>query len=77
VGNPPAGGAGRPARALSALSQGDFEAAYRHAIIITRPGELTDHVPHALWMTKFHASFAGDLPAGQAASWPTPRSAGA
>jgi DNA-binding CsgD family transcriptional regulator len=39
------------ARTLSALASGDFEAAYQHAITITRPGELADHVPHALWMT--------------------------
>ena len=36
---------------LSALSHGDFEAAYQHATTITRPGELADHVPHALWLT--------------------------
>jgi hypothetical protein len=39
------------ARTLSALTSGDFEAAYQHATTITRPGELADHVPHALWMT--------------------------
>jgi DNA-binding CsgD family transcriptional regulator len=39
------------ARTLSALSGGDFETAYQHATTITRPGELADHVPHALWMT--------------------------
>ena len=39
------------ARTLSALTQGDFETAYQHAAAITRPGELADHVPHALWMT--------------------------
>ena len=39
------------ARALSALTKGDFEAAYQAAVTITRPGELAGHVPHALWMT--------------------------
>jgi DNA-binding CsgD family transcriptional regulator len=39
------------ARTLAALTRGDFEAAYQHAITITRPGELADHVPHALWLT--------------------------
>jgi DNA-binding CsgD family transcriptional regulator len=39
------------ARMLSALTHGDFEAAYQHATTITRPGELADHVPHALWLT--------------------------
>ena len=36
---------------LSALTHGDFEAAYQHATTITLPGELADHVPHALWLT--------------------------
>jgi DNA-binding CsgD family transcriptional regulator len=36
---------------LSALSHGDFETAYQYAITITRPGELADHGPHALWLT--------------------------
>jgi DNA-binding CsgD family transcriptional regulator len=39
------------ARMLSALSHGEFEAGYQHATAITRPGELGDHVPHALWLT--------------------------
>ena len=39
------------ARTLSALTRGDFEAAYQSATTITRPGELADHVPHALRMT--------------------------
>ena len=39
------------ARALSALTRGDFEAAYQAVTTITRPGELADHVPHALWVT--------------------------
>jgi hypothetical protein len=39
------------ARMLSALSHGEFEAAYQYAITITRPGELADHEPHALWLT--------------------------
>ena len=39
------------ARTLSALTRGDFEAAYQSATTITPPGELADHVPHALWLT--------------------------
>jgi DNA-binding CsgD family transcriptional regulator len=39
------------ARTLAALTRGDFEAAYQHASAITRPGQLADHVPHALWLT--------------------------
>jgi DNA-binding CsgD family transcriptional regulator len=39
------------ARMLSALTHGDFEAAYQHAITITPAGALADHVPHALWLT--------------------------
>jgi DNA-binding CsgD family transcriptional regulator len=39
------------ARTLSALTRGDFEAAYQSATVITPAGELADHVPHALWMT--------------------------
>ena len=39
------------ARTLSALGQGDFEAAYQHATTITAPGELAHQVPHALWLT--------------------------
>jgi DNA-binding CsgD family transcriptional regulator len=39
------------ARTLSALGRGDFEDAYQSVITITPPGELADHVPHALWMT--------------------------
>ncbi|MFD0152880.1 AAA family ATPase [Streptomyces sp. NPDC055721] len=37
------------ARTLSALGQGDFETAYREATLITRPGTLARHAPHALW----------------------------
>jgi DNA-binding CsgD family transcriptional regulator len=39
------------ARTLAALTRGDFEAAYQHASTITPPGQLADHVPHALWLT--------------------------
>ncbi len=39
------------ARTLSALTRGDFEAAYQSATTITPPGELADHVPHGLWLT--------------------------
>jgi DNA-binding CsgD family transcriptional regulator len=39
------------AQTLAALTRGDFEAAYQSAITITQPGELADHVPHALWLT--------------------------
>lgn len=39
------------ARTLAALGGGDFEAAYQRAAAITEPGELADHVPHALWLT--------------------------
>jgi DNA-binding CsgD family transcriptional regulator len=39
------------ARTLSALTRGDFEAAYQAATTITPAGELADHVPHALWLT--------------------------
>lgn len=38
------------ARALAALSQGDFEDAYRHAAAISPPGVLAPFVPHALWV---------------------------
>ncbi|MEE1805420.1 AAA family ATPase [Streptomyces sp. BE133] len=37
------------ARTLSALGQGDFETAYQEAILITPPGTLARHAPHALW----------------------------
>jgi ATP/maltotriose-dependent transcriptional regulator MalT len=39
------------ARTLSALTRGDFEAAYQSATTITPAGQLADHVPHALWLT--------------------------
>jgi DNA-binding CsgD family transcriptional regulator len=39
------------ARALAALGRGDFEAAYQAATAVTEPGQLADHVPHALWLT--------------------------
>ena len=38
------------ARALAALSKGDFEDAYRHAAAISPPGVLAPFVPHALWV---------------------------
>lgn len=37
------------ARTLSALGQGDFETAYQEATLITPPGTLAPHAPHALW----------------------------
>ena len=60
------------ARTLSALSRGDFEAAYQHATTITRPGDLADHVPHALWMTLdlTEAAVRTGRPAEAAAMWP-------
>lgn len=36
--------------ALAALGSGDFEAAYRHASLISPAGELASHVGHALWL---------------------------
>ncbi len=38
------------ARGLAALGRGDFEDAYYHAGIISPPGTLAAHVPHALWV---------------------------
>jgi DNA-binding CsgD family transcriptional regulator len=38
------------ARALAALSKGDFEDAYRHAVAISPAGVLAPFVPHALWV---------------------------
>ncbi|QDQ15191.1 helix-turn-helix transcriptional regulator [Streptomyces spectabilis] len=38
------------AKALAALGQGRFEDAYRHASAISRAGELTSHVPTALFV---------------------------
>jgi hypothetical protein len=37
-------------RALDALSRGDFDEAHRCASAISPPGQLTSHVPHALWL---------------------------
>jgi DNA-binding CsgD family transcriptional regulator len=37
-------------RAIDALSRGDFESAYQNATMISPAGELTSHVPHALWL---------------------------
>ncbi|MFC0548751.1 AAA family ATPase [Kutzneria chonburiensis] len=37
------------ARALAAIGQGDFEAAYRHVTVMNPAGTLASHVPHALW----------------------------
>ncbi|MFC0437412.1 LuxR family transcriptional regulator [Kutzneria buriramensis] len=36
-------------RGLSAIGQGDFEAAYQQIIVFNPPGTLASHVPHALW----------------------------
>ena len=37
-------------RALAALGQGDYEAAYRYASFVSAAGVLESHVPHALWL---------------------------
>jgi DNA-binding CsgD family transcriptional regulator len=37
-------------RVLSAMGQGDFEDAYRHAIALSPAGTLAPFVPHALWV---------------------------
>jgi DNA-binding CsgD family transcriptional regulator len=37
------------AGSLAALGRGDFEEAYREAALISPPGVLASHVPHALW----------------------------
>ncbi|MBD0710926.1 MULTISPECIES: ATP-binding protein [unclassified Streptomyces] len=37
------------AQALGALGSGDFEAAFRHASVVSAPGVLAPFVPHALW----------------------------
>jgi DNA-binding CsgD family transcriptional regulator len=37
-------------RTITALSQGDFDEAYRCASAISPPGELAPHVPNALWL---------------------------
>lgn len=39
------------ARALGALSRGDFEEAYTHATAVSEAGVLASHVPHALWVS--------------------------
>jgi DNA-binding CsgD family transcriptional regulator len=36
--------------ALAAHAQGDFETAYRQASLVSPPGELAPHTPHALWL---------------------------
>jgi DNA-binding CsgD family transcriptional regulator len=38
-------------RALCALGQSDFEAAYRYATALSPAGTLAPYVPHALWVT--------------------------
>ena len=38
------------AKALGALGRGDFEDAYRHASEVSPGGELSSHVPQALWL---------------------------
>ncbi|MFF4727353.1 ATP-binding protein [Streptomyces mirabilis] len=40
----------RHALVLSALGQGDWESAFRHAEAVSAAGELAPHVPHALWV---------------------------
>jgi DNA-binding CsgD family transcriptional regulator len=37
-------------KALSALSRGDFDEAYRCAAVVSPAGELASHVPNALWL---------------------------
>ncbi|MFJ7497337.1 ATP-binding protein [Streptomyces sp. NPDC097727] len=37
------------AKAVGALARGDYEAAYRHASVVSPPGTLAPYVPHALW----------------------------
>ncbi|MFB7586112.1 AAA family ATPase [Streptomyces sp. NPDC056169] len=37
-------------RALSALGRGDFEEAYRQAVIVSPAGEFPAFVPHAVWL---------------------------
>jgi DNA-binding CsgD family transcriptional regulator len=37
-------------KALSALSYGDFDEAYRCAAVVSPAGELASHVPNALWL---------------------------
>ncbi|MEU3526523.1 AAA family ATPase [Streptomyces sp. NPDC038707] len=39
------------ARALSALGNGDFETAYRHACALSPPGTVAPYVPIAMWGT--------------------------
>lgn len=37
-------------RAIAALGRGDYESAYQNATEISPAGELSSHVPHALWL---------------------------
>ncbi|WP_197048723.1 AAA family ATPase [Streptosporangium roseum] len=37
-------------RALAALGQGEFEAAFRHAAAMSPPGVLASHAPHCTWV---------------------------
>ncbi len=39
------------ARALAALSRADYADAYHYAGLVSPPGTLASHVPHALWTT--------------------------
>ncbi|MCS5720199.1 AAA family ATPase [Herbiconiux sp. CPCC 205763] len=41
---------GYHAHVLTAVAQGDWESAYRHAISINAPGGFPDYVPHARWV---------------------------
>jgi DNA-binding CsgD family transcriptional regulator len=38
-------------RTLAAIGRRDYESAYRNATLLTPPGVLADHVPHALWVS--------------------------
>lgn len=37
-------------RALAAFAQGDFDAAFRHASVMSPPGVLAPYVPHCTWV---------------------------
>jgi DNA-binding CsgD family transcriptional regulator len=65
-------------RTLAALGSGNFEDAYRHASVVSCPGELPSHVPHALWlvMELTEAAVRSGRPAEAAAHVAAARSAG-
>ncbi|WP_433243469.1 ATP-binding protein [Actinomadura nitritigenes] len=52
-------------RALSALGQGDFEAAFHNAAAISPPGALAPYAPHALWV--FHDLVEAAIHTGRSA----------